>query len=302
MTSTNSTAKKIGVITFLFFIGIISGVVYAETPVLDLGDFRELDVDTTSNHSENAKLSPIQRITRLEQQIANLVQMDLPGKIDALQQKLQTVQGALERQSYHLSALEKERKQLQALQKQIESQARQLTELTNQQRNQTNRLEILQTTSRNNRARLSAPVLAAAAQSISAYKMSSELTTYRAAVRLLSQRQYKQARQHLQTYLRKYPRGQFRDKAYYWLGEIYYLNGHSRKASWQFKALVDKYPQSIKMPDALLKLALIHLNKGQRRLATQEFNQIVQKFPKTQAAVMAKQHLARISRKASAAG
>lgn len=135
-----------------------------------------------------------------------------------------------------------------------------------------------------------APSTVSATASVSNTSLS-ELDQYQQAYNLMLAKKYSDATVALQSYLQKYPQGQYGSDAHYWLGEIGLLNGDNKGAEAQFKTVTAQFPQSPKASDALLKLGMIYDEEQKWALAKQTFESVVQTYPQSTAATLAKQQL-----------
>lgn len=257
--------------TFIILLGLgMASFVLAQAPIEDLsqGSGNGENAVTTPGADQNAPqdnqnssaqpqpyvvgptLTPEERITRVEQQVANLAQMNLPARVDALQQQVQELQGQMEMQSHQLQLLQDQLKGLPA-----------------------DSLQMTQSKT-------------GAANATAANNQGDE-TTYQTAFNLVDGKKYNQAVAALQAYLKSYPQGKYVANAHYWLGEIYFMQSKNDLAAKEFKIITDQFPNNSKMPDALLKLAFLQDAKGDHAQAKQELEKIVKRFPGTAAAQLA---------------
>ena len=85
-----------------------------------------------------------------------------------------------------------------------------------------------------------------------------EREAYNSAFALLKNGQYADSADAFQSFLQRYPTGEFADNAQYWLGESYYVTRNYQIAQGAFELLLQRYPDSAKLPDAKLKLGFTH--------------------------------------------
>lgn len=196
-----------------------------------------------------------QRVYRLEQQLQNFTNMNMPQQITELQQQVQQLTGELQQDQHQIQVMKDSIKHLTS------------TTTTAAAVNHA------QTTGN------SSPSVTADA--------SSEYQIYQTALNALNKKQYSSAQTEFKQYLQQYPQGQFAVNAYYWLGEIYLLDNHLDLAATQFSTLIAKYPSSTEASDAKLKLATIHLQQGQTDIARQEFESVQKSYPDSTAAHLA---------------
>jgi tol-pal system protein YbgF len=220
------------------------------------GNFQDNSQDSAQAqpHVVGPPLSPEERITRVEQQVANLAQMNLPGRVDALQQQVQQLQGQMEMQSHQLELLQNQIKELPPASS---------SSGATQSKNDTD-----------------------SSGSTTIAKQGDE-AAYQTAFSLVDNKKYNQAVAALQEYLKSYPQGKYVVNAHYWLGEIYFMQSKNDLAAKEFKVITDQFPNNSKMPDALLKIAFIEDAKGSHTQAKQQLEKIIKRFPGTSAAQLA---------------
>lgn len=101
-----------------------------------------------------------------------------------------------------------------------------------------------------------------------------ETDSYQSAFNLLMQKQYAQAKNQFNAYLKQYPQGQYGSNVNYWLGEIALIERDYSGAEHAFLQVIRQYPQSGKYSDAQYKLAITHLQMGKVDQARKEFTMI----------------------------
>ena len=217
------------------------------------------------------------RVTRLEQQINYLQQLNVPVKLDQLQQAVAALRGLVDIQSKQLKQLETQQRTLYAdLDKRI--------------------------------AALSGKSSAGAVQATSTEQLATktvdtavsakEVKAYQSVFGLIKDKRYTAATSSLQSYLRQYPEGKFVADAHYWLGELYIIAGDSDNAITQFNLVVNKYSSSCKAADSLLKLADIAFNNVRFSQAKQYWQTIISKYPNCSAARIASGKLQKLQQSA----
>lgn len=239
---------------------------------------------------DTSNLSTEQRLTRLEQQVNNIVQMNLPARLDALQQVTEKLSGQSEQQEHELKALKD----------QLRDFYKDLGERINQTKTNSNTHESFTkkdvTGSSLNSASTSLPSASAAIASETEegdhqQLIPKEQKAYEDAFNLLQQKKYSAAAQKLHVYLKSYPNGTYAINAHYWLAECYYLLGQLNDAAKEFTVITAQHPNSTKTPDALLKLGIIHETMGKHEQARKEFLQVKKRFPESNAAKSATRQL-----------
>lgn len=204
------------------------------------------------------------RVTRVEQQVNNLIQMNLPQQIAELQQQVQQLTGQLQELSHQ-------------------------QEMSSQQQQQ---VEALPDTPPTIQKPPNPAILNAAKPPTSDAKPTSlppqtDTAAYQHAFDLMANKQYDQAVAAFKDYLRRHPDGQFAANTHYWLGDIYFQQKNLTQAEAELNLVITQYTASGKAPDAFLKLALLHAQQGKTAQAKQEFKTIMARYPGTAAAQLA---------------
>jgi tol-pal system protein YbgF len=236
----------------IFFLSIISFTSFA------LGD--EIPIEDFSMQSQQPiqKQSSLeQRVDRSEQQMQNYAQMNLPAKIDDLQQQIQQLRGELEIEEHNVQLLNETMHNFyQDLYQRINAINEPPT-------------PAVTTTSSENKNN---PIVDKQEQD------------YKTAFNLLSKKKYDNAIIKMQEYLTNYSNGKYAVNAHFWLGEIYYLQFKLKNSINEFQIVINQYPNSAKVPDAMLKLGIIYSSQGNYDKSRREFQLIKTKFPNSPAA------------------
>lgn len=246
------------------------------------------------------------RVARLEQQIANYNQMNLPQQVSDLQQKNAALQGQLEVAQHTLKTVTDQQKlYYQDLEQQITQLEKQKgikpTKLSDNSASDnttsdtssafTKKADIPAATDNTNNASADQTDQSSAApvNLLSQKKLPSlsDADTYGKAFRSLSNKHFDAAQTEFHDYLSEYPQGHFAVNAHFWLGEIGLMHQKYDLALAQFKTVVSDYPSSNKVSDAKLKIAMIHAAMGKMDLARTEFKQICKSYPGSTAAQLA---------------
>lgn len=96
------------------------------------------------------------------------------------------------------------------------------------------------------------------------------------------------------TYLSKYPAGNYANNAQYWLGEAYRVNQDNDAARKAFNDVIEKYPDGAKVPDALLKLGYIEIDQNNLTKAREYLTRVTTDYPRSPAALLAAKKLLRL--------
>ncbi len=108
---------------------------------------------------------------------------------------------------------------------------------------------------------------------------------YEQAYGYLLQRDYGNAEQTFEDFLKRFPNDPLGANAQYWLGESLYVRGQYRAAAAAFLKGYQSYAKSPKAPESLLKLAMSLQRLGQKDAACTSFNELTSKFPSAPAHV-----------------
>ncbi len=238
---------------------LISSQAWAAAPVEDLTRSGRL-----SQGALTQRLTSEQRLKKLEQQIENITRLNQSEKIESLNAKIQALQGTIEKQMHDLKILSEQQRQFyQDLDRRLQQSSQVASQPTI---SAANNIETPQSVSPAN---------------------DGEQKLYKEAFELLKLKKYDDALKAMTNYLNKYPQGQYTVNAYYWTGEIYYLQGKADNAKNAFNVIAKQFPNSQKLPDALLKLAIIEIDAGHNESAKNALLKIQQQYPGTTAARLA---------------
>ncbi|MEK6750410.1 MAG: tol-pal system protein YbgF [Pseudomonadota bacterium] len=94
-----------------------------------------------------------------------------------------------------------------------------------------------------------------------------------------------------QEYLKRYPSGQLRDNAYYWLGEAYLALQKPKQALEPLNSLIAQFPKSEKSADAQLKIGYAHYDLKEWTKAKGALDAVRKKYPDSAAARLADKRL-----------
>lgn len=115
---------------------------------------------------------------------------------------------------------------------------------------------------------------------------------YNAAVDLiLKQKQFDQAINALQVWIKKYPDSTYQPNANYWLGQLYYNKAQRDDAAYFFATVVKQYPKSPKAAEALLKIGVIMQDRKDLAKAKTVYAQVIKLYPNTPSAKTAQASL-----------
>lgn len=258
---------------------LLSSSALADTsaaPVVDLsqGGYAPEEPASVSAPSNNsvAQLPPVdasslplpERVNRLEQQVNNLIQMNMPQQIAELQQQVQQLTGQLQELHHQQSVATPAQQRVEALPAVPPMSA-----------------------TPPNPAILTAANPPPSDATPSVAPPQTDSTAYEQAFSLLANKQYDQSAAAFKDYLRRHPDGQYVANAHYWLGDIYFQQKNLTQAELELNLVVVQYASSGKAPDAQLKLAILHAQQGKTAQARQELKNIMSRYPGSSAAQLA---------------
>jgi tol-pal system protein YbgF len=120
-----------------------------------------------------------------------------------------------------------------------------------------------------------------------------EQRAYDAALSDFRAAKYKDAANNFSGFLKTFPKSALASSAQYWLGNSLFAAKDFRGAINAQRTLVAQYPESNKVPDAMLNIGTAFSELDDSREARRVWQELVTKFPTSEAAVKAKQRLAR---------
>lgn len=99
-----------------------------------------------------------------------------------------------------------------------------------------------------------------------------------------------------ENYLRTFPRSELADEAQFYIGECRYSEGKFPDAVDAYNKVISQYPKGEAVPNAYYKRGVAFERMGQQDRARESFDAVVKTYPDSDAARLAKQALARVSR------
>lgn len=220
-----------------------------------------LSVSPSGNFSG---LSLSQRVTRLENQIQYL--NTVSSQLTSLQQQLTLLRGQIEQLNHQLG--------------QVGSQTQTVAELQNR---------VIQLEAEHRLANTGSH-LQVKPVSLKSASNKRDRDAFNKAYTLLTERRYDKAIAEYNKFVGAYPKSPLLGNAYYWLGELYLVQGQPDKATQQFRNVLAQ-KDNVKIPDALVKLGMIFLANGDMAHAKQTFEKVVKNYKGTTAAKVAQQQL-----------
>jgi tol-pal system protein YbgF len=226
--------------------------VYSVKPIAESGW-----VESYSNEQGSGR-----ELAILKNSMDNINQMDFPGQIQRMEEKMQALQGKVDELQHQVDVLGAQQRQ-------------QFVDLD---------ARLLQKSKEPVRAKTQMVAVEGV--------VPSDKQTYQAAYHLITDKKYVAAIEAFHRYLATYhEQGRYSANAYYWLGELYDLQKDYAQATQNLEKVVSTFPDSSKVADALYKLGMLAKAQGDEAGALSYFQQVVQDHPKSASAKLAKIHL-----------
>jgi tol-pal system protein YbgF len=97
-------------------------------------------------------------------------------------------------------------------------------------------------------------------------------------------------------FIRRNPQSGYAPSAFFWLGNAQYANKEYREAIANFRAMIGAAPDHPKSPEAALAMANSQIELKDNRAARKTLEDLMKAYPQSEAAVAAKDRLARLPR------
>ena len=107
---------------------------------------------------------------------------------------------------------------------------------------------------------------------------SPEYDLYMSGLRLFNARSYDRALAMFVDCLAKFPDGEYRDRANFWIGETHYQMGNMEPAIEAYRKVL-AYRNSTKADAAQFQIALAHQKLGQAERSRAEFRRLIERYP-----------------------
>ncbi len=120
---------------------------------------------------------------------------------------------------------------------------------------------------------------------------------YNEAFILYEKKEYPQAIARFEEFILRFPTSALADNAQYWIGECNLDMNRPADALDAFQKLMIRYPSGNKMPDAYLKSGITYVRLHDLPKAAAAFKKVVESYPESEAALVAKDQLARMEEK-----
>ncbi len=225
-----------------------------------------------SSSSSKSKASMEERINQLERRADASDNLALLQRIQELEDELQMVYGQLEEQDHTIKLMEQRQRELYV------DLDRRLGQAT-----------VSQSPS-NVESSDHAPMVPSS-PSMTQQDAEAEEAAYQTAYQFIRERQYQRATDEFYTFLAEYPDGFYAANAYYWLGELYLVEGDLDNAEQAFQTVLNDFPEHQKTSDALLKLGQVLHARESDAEAQAVFNDVIARYPGTSTARLAEARL-----------
>jgi len=288
----------------LIFILAVSAEVSANTtvPVTDLVNDTAAQSNPSLQSMQADPVTPVtvDIVTNAGNTNANAQIFDL---VEMLQQEVQQLRGQVEELNYNLGRLKEDQKQRYLdLDRRIvslstaapvtkESRVASVTDQTTQPKIVVRQVKVIST---------AVPIASATETSTTQTQTlagqapndpEAAKIAYKAAYALIRKRQFDASIVALLAFVKNFPQSDLVGNAYYWLGEVYMVQGDASLAVGSFEYVISKFPQHRKIPDALYKAGVAYQNTGNVDKANQLLQRVLAEYPESSAARLALEKL-----------
>ena len=288
----------------LLFILAVSFEVRANTavPVTDLVNDTAAQSNPSPQSMQADPVTPVtvDIVTNTGNTNANAQIFDL---VEMLQQEVQQLRGQVEELNYNLGRLKEDQKQRYLdLDRRIvslstaapvtkESRVASVTDQTTQPKIVVRQVKVIST---------AGPIASATETSTTQTQtlagqalndLEAAKIAYKAAYALIRKRQFDASIVALLAFVKNFPQSDLVGNAYYWLGEVYMVQGDASLAVGSFEYVISKFPQHRKIPDALYKAGVAYQNTGNVDKANQLLQRVLAEYPESSAARLALEKL-----------
>jgi len=288
----------------LLFILAVSVEVRANTavPVTDLLNDTAAQSNPSPQSMQADPFTPVtvDIVTNAGNTNANAQIFDL---VEMLQQEVQQLRGQVEELNYNLGRLKEDQKQRYLdLDRRIvslstaapvtkESRVASVTDQTTQPKTVVRQVKVIST---------AVPIASATETSTTQTQTlagqapndpEAAKIAYKAAYALIRKRQFDASIVALLAFVKNFPQSDLVGNAYYWLGEVYMVQGDASLAVVSFEYVISKFPQHRKIPDALYKAGVAYQNTGNVDKANQLLQRVLAEYPESSAARLALEKL-----------
>ena len=284
----------------LIFILAVSSEVSANTtvPVTDLVNDTAAQSNPSLQSMQAAPVAPVtvDLATNAGNTNANAQIFDL---VEMLQQEVQQLRGQVEELNYNLGKLKEDQKQRYLdLDRRIvslstaapvtkESRVASVTDQTTQPKIVVSQVKVISTAVPVGPATETSTTETQTLAGQAPNDPEAANVAYKAAYALIRKRQFDASVVALLAFVKNFPQSDLVGNAYYWLGEVYMVQGDASLAVVSFEYVISKFPQHRKIPDALYKAGVAYQNTGNVDKANQLLQRVLAEYPESSAARLA---------------
>jgi tol-pal system protein YbgF len=120
-----------------------------------------------------------------------------------------------------------------------------------------------------------------------------EARDFEAALAIFRRGEFPAAQTAFADFIKRYPQSGFKSTALFWLGNAQYANRDYRGAIGNFRALLAQAPDHPRAAEAVLSIANCQIELKDNAGARRTLDELVKAYPQSEAAVAAKERLAR---------
>ncbi|MEM9100723.1 MAG: tol-pal system protein YbgF [Pseudomonadota bacterium] len=226
-------------------------------------------------HAENGNLTMEQRLQKIERLLKNQTQFQVEQQrtIKTLQTENQELRGTLEELNYQLKQLTERQREIYRDLDERMSQVSQVGINTSIPANSgvsANQLNLEQASTKQS-------VQALDDNSVEANAMD-ERKAYETIFPLVREKKYLEALQRYQEFLTTFPNGQLAPNAYYWMGQVHYVQGQFSEAERAFDIVINQFPKSPRVGDSKIKKGRILMRNNQWEAASVLFEEVIKEY------------------------
>lgn len=119
---------------------------------------------------------------------------------------------------------------------------------------------------------------------------------YEGAYAAFQRKNYKEAREKFEAFLKAFPKDERVDNAYFWIAETYYQEKDYEEAILAYETHLKKFPKSQKAPASLLKQGLSFIELGDKKTGVVILEQVIERYPKSNEAAIAKKQIEKVKK------
>ncbi len=108
-----------------------------------------------------------------------------------------------------------------------------------------------------------------------------EKGAYESAFRLVNEKKFPQALSALRNFVAQFPKSELAVNAYYWTGQIHYIQGELDDARKAFLVVINQFPEHQKTADSKLKLGKVYHQLGEEAKAKEILKAVVADYAKS---------------------